>query len=218
MRNLFTENNIFDPKNGELHSNTPSQRQSWKKRSLLGITALWLAFGVATGFITKNIIDQVDDAKTESQHTVELLSRMSSAHDRFEISMSDQIIVSLLGHVNPEIFNGNVEGPKRDAFQKIFNEHWKRLPGIASFSLINEKGIRQFGVVNKNFTNLSDREYFQVLRDGGNLYVSAAENSRASGKDGIHVARAYRTKDGEFQGVVVMNLAIADIFSPFYPF
>lgn len=104
MRNLFTENKTFHPEDGELHSNSPSQRQSWKKRSLLGITALWLAFGVATGFITKNIIDQVDDAKTESQHTVELLSRMSSAHDRFEISMSDQIIVSLLGHVNPEIF------------------------------------------------------------------------------------------------------------------
>lgn len=200
----------------ELNTNVRHQRRSWRKRSFLGITALWLTFGLASGFIIKNIIDQLNDAKVESHHTVQLLSRMSSAHDRFEISMSDQIIVSLLDHVSPEVFNGNLEGPRRAAFQKILNDHWTRLPGVASFTLINEKGIRQFGVVNKNFTNLSDREYFQVLRDGGTLYVSAAENSRASGKDGIHVARAYRTKDGKFQGVVVMNLSMADIFAPFY--
>ena len=84
----------------ELNTNVRHQRRSWRKRSFLGITALWLTFGLASGFIIKNIIDQLNDAKVESHHTVQLLSRMSSAHDRFEISMSDQIIVSLLDHVS----------------------------------------------------------------------------------------------------------------------
>jgi diguanylate cyclase (GGDEF)-like protein len=181
------------------------------------MAAVWLSTVLIGSWVASGVNDDRREARVKTEQQVKVLSKMVAAHDRFEIAMADQVIKSLIAHMSDDLFNGDTAGGKRATFEALLAEHRDRLPGIASFTVVGADGIRRFGVAGKNFTNLSKREYFTFLRDGkGSIFVSPAEDGLASGKQGVHVARVYKRLDGSFGGLVVINLAVTDVFKPYY--
>jgi diguanylate cyclase (GGDEF)-like protein len=183
----------------------------------VAIAGLWITLAGLGGWIIDDAITGYRDAESRLANQARVYARMVASHDRFEIEMADQIIKSLLAHMDDELFNGEPDASRRAAFERLLAEHRSRLPGIASFSVLGADGIRRFGVAGKNFTDLHERGYFKALQAGKQeTFVSPAESGLASGKPGIHVARAYRRPDGNFGGLVVINLSVEDIFRPYY--
>ena len=185
--------------------------------SWVAIGGLWIALTALGGWIVDDVVSGYRDAEARLANQAQVYARMVASHDRFEIEMADQIIKSLLVHMDDNLFNGEPDEARRAAFERLLAEHRSRLPGIASFSVVGADGIRRFGVAGKNFTDLHQRGYFKALQAGAQeTFVSPAESGLASGKPGIHVARAYRRPDGSFGGLVVINLSVEDIFRPYY--
>lgn len=201
----------LDPVSREGHEDSLRRRRAWG--ALIG---LWLALGVLGVWIIDDVLSGYREADARVRSQALVYAKMVASHDRFELEMADQIIKSLLVHMDDSLFNGQVSESRRVAFETLLAEHRARLPGIASFTVVGEDGIRRFGVVGKNFTDLSERGYYKVLKAGQDSFVSPAESGLASGKAGIHVARAFRRADGSFGGLVVINLAVQDIFRPYY--
>lgn len=203
----------------ELDKNSQEGREDAKRRrwSWFTIGILLMSTAFAGLFNARGAYDRFDEAREKTAQQVQVYSKMVAAHDRFEITMADQIIKSLIDHIDDGIANGDTEGDARKAFEAVMADHRARLPGIASFTIIGADGIRRFGVAGKNFTDLSSRPYFKYLQAGkSELFVSAAEEGLASGKQGVHVARRLSRPDGSFGGVVVINLAVDDVFKPYY--
>lgn len=185
--------------------------------SWLAVGGLWVAMAGMGGWIVDDVVSGYRDAEARLANQAQVYARMVASHDRFEIEMADQIIKSLLVHMDDTLFNGEVSEARRAGFERLLAEHRSRLPGIASFSVVGADGIRRFGVAGKNFTDLHARGYFKALQAGTQeVFVSPAESGLASGKPGIHVARAFRRPDGSFGGLVVINLSVEDIFRPYY--
>lgn len=201
----------LDPASREGSQDAQRRRRAWG--ALIG---LWAALGVLGAWIINDVLSGYREADTRVRSQAQVYAKMVASHDRFELEMADQIIKSLLVHMDDSLFNGQVPDARRAAFEALLAEHRARLPGIASFTVVGEDGIRRFGVVGKNFTDLSERGYYKALKAGQDSFVSPAESGLASGKAGIHVARAFRRADGSFGGLVVINLAVQDIFRPYY--
>lgn len=145
------------------------------------------------------------------------LAHMVALHAQFQFDRADALLLEVIDHLSYEDMNTDVAAKRREEINTVLLAHWHRLKNIASFTIIGADGIRRYGVVNKNFTDLSKRNYFIHLRDGTkDTFVSKAEEGLASGKQGVHVARRKVTKDGKFAGVVVMNLPLYDIFYEHY--
>lgn len=202
----------LDPVSDEARLDARRRRMSW-----VAVGGLWIALTALGGWIVDDVVSGYRDAEARLANQAQIYARMVASHDRFEIEMADQIIKSLLVHMDDSLFNGEVSEARRAGFERLLAEHRSRLPGIASFSVVGADGIRRFGVVGKNFTDLHHRGYFKALQAGTQeVFVSPAESGLASGKPGIHVARAYRRPDGSFGGLVVINLSVEDIFRPYY--
>lgn len=202
----------LDPVSEEGYRDFRRRRRAW-----VAVGALWTALAGLGGWVVDDALTGYRDAEARLANQAEVYARMVASHDRFEIEMADQIIKSLLAHMDDELFNGSVSDARRADFERLLTEHRARLPGIASFTVVGADGIRRFGVVGKNFTDLHQRGYFMALQAGeGDFFVSPAEAGLASGKPGIHVARAFRGADRSFRGLVVINLAVEDIFRPYY--
>jgi len=181
------------------------------------LTLLWVSIVVVFVLMTTIFVSSRNKALTNVYQRAGSLSHLIATHAGYQFDRADALLVEMLDHVDFADLNTDVSPERRAVIEAVLNTHWKRLPNIASFTLIGADGIRRYGVVNKNFTDLSTRGYFISLRDGGqDLYISQAEEGLASGKKGIHVARRKMTLDGRFAGVVVINLAIHDVFLDFY--
>lgn len=117
--------------------------------SWVAIGGLWIALTALGGWIVDDVVSGYRDAEARLANQAQVYARMVASHDRFEIEMADQIIKSLLVHMDDNLFNGEPDEARRAAFERLLAEHRSRLPGIASFSVVGANGIRRFGVAGK---------------------------------------------------------------------
>lgn len=180
------------------------------------LTSLWLSVVGVISFMTYASYYEFREAQGLMKERSQTYAHLIASHDAFYIERAHGLLMEIEDHISFSDLNSEVAPARRKEIEALLLSHRDRLKGIASFSLIGADGIRRYGVVGKNFTNLNDRGYFIALKDGSHsTYVSATEDGRASGKSGIHVARRLSFGD-RFGGVVVINLAVKDIFEPFY--
>jgi hypothetical protein len=186
----------------------------FKAGIVIGI--LWLAILSGAGFLVFLGLDSYDKAHDRLSDQATSYAHLIAEHDRVGFSIADVILRDMLDFLTWDDFNGTMTPERRSKVLGYLRAHRDRLPGIASFTLVGADGIRRIGVVGKDFTNLSDRGYFQACRDGRDFYISNVEDGRASGRPGIHVARRVPAPDGTFGGVILINLSADDVFVPFY--
>jgi len=187
-----------------------------KVKAGAAISILWLAILCGASFLVYLGLDSYDKAKSRLSDQATTYAHLIAAHHRFGFTVADVILRDMLDYLTWTDFNGTMTPERRNGVLGYLTRHRERLPGIASFTVIGADGIRRIGVVGRNFTNLSDRGYFQACRDGRDFFISNVEDGRASGKPGIHVARRYTAPDGSFGGVILINLAAEEVFVPFH--
>jgi len=172
------------------------------------VVAVFLLYLGADGY-TKTKERLVDQAST--------YAHLIAEHDSFGFFLADFILKDAMEDMTWDDFNGSIKpSPRKDLVVKKLKNHQGRVPSIASFTAVGADGIRRVGIVNKNGTDLSSRTYFKELKAGRDLYISNFEDGLASGKPGIHIARRYNTPNGDFGGLLLINLAAQEFFFPFY--
>lgn len=193
----------------------PSRSRLYRPDVLLVL--LWCSIAVVFIIMLTVFVSVRNKASQTVYQRATSLSHLIATHAAYQFDRADALLIEVLDHVEFDDLNTDVSPGRREVIEAVLASHWKRLPNIASFTLIGADGIRRYGVVNQNFTDLSKRGYFLSLKNGSSAsYISQAEEGLASGKKGIHVARRKMTADGRFAGVVVMNLAVHDVFLDFY--
>lgn len=177
---------------------------------------LWVSLIGMIGYLAFTTFGTFRDANELIRERATAYAHLIAAHDKFYFDRAQGLLMEIEDHLTYEDLNTDVSPKRREEIEKLLHTHRDRLKGIASFTIIGADGIRRYGVVGKNFTDLNDRGYFKSLKSGpNNTFVSPNEDGRASGKNGIHVARRVAFGD-KFGGVIVINLAIAEVFEPFY--
>ena len=180
------------------------------------LVVLWLSLIGMIVYLATTTVGTFRDANALVQERAIAYAHLIAAHDKFYLDRAQGLLMEIEDHLTYQDMNADVSPTRREEIEKLLHTHHSRLKGIASFTIIGADGIRRYGVVGKNFTDLNDRGYFLSLKNGtNNTYVSPNEDGRASGKNGIHVARRVNFGD-KFGGVIVINLAIAEVFEPFY--
>lgn len=182
--------------------------------ALLG--GLWVAVIATSATLIFLGLKSFNEAKVDLRDQARTYAHLIAAHDRYGLTLADALVLGAMDQLQWSDFNEPMTPERHGQVVEILNRHRSRLPGVASFTIIGADGIRRAGVVNKDGTDLSSRSYFQAIKDGKDSYISNAEDGLASGKTGIHVARRFAGKDNKFGGVVVLNLAVQDVFYPFY--
>lgn len=180
------------------------------------LSVLWVSLIGMVCYLAFTTIGTFRDANELVRERATAYAHLIAAHDKFYFDRAQGLLMEIEDHLTFEDMNTDVSPKRREEIEKLLHTHRDRLNGIASFTIIGADGIRRYGVVGKNFTDLNDRGYFKALKSGqSNTFVSPNEDGRASGKNGIHVARRINFGD-KFGGVIVINLAIAEVFEPFY--
>jgi diguanylate cyclase (GGDEF)-like protein len=183
----------------------------------LVVAGLWVAIVVAFSVMGVVFTTTSNKEFASMEQRTATLAHMIAEHAEFQFERADLLLLEVIDDLSYEDMNTSVSEKRREEIETSLFVHWRRLENIASFSIIGADGIRRYGVVNKNFTDLSGRGYFTELRDGKkDFYISMGEDGLASGKSGVHVARRKLTKDGKFAGVIVMNLPLFDVFYNYY--
>ena len=180
------------------------------------LVVLWVSLIGMISYLAFTTYGTFRDANELVQERATAYAHLIASHDKFYFDRAQGLLMEIEDHMTYEDMNTDVSPKRREEIDDLLLKHRERLKGIASFTIIGADGIRRYGVVGKNFTNLNDRGYFLALKNGTiNTFVSPNEDGRASGKNGIHVARRVNFGD-RFGGVIVINLAIAEVFEPFY--
>lgn len=180
------------------------------------IWGLWSVILFAVSFLFYLGFTSYHRASERLRDQTVTYAHLIAAHDRYGFTLADALLQGIIDHLTWNDFNGVMAHERRQDVLKLLRQYRDRFPGIASFTVIGADGIRRIGVAGKDFTTLSHRGYFKALRDGQESFISNAEEGLASGKSGIHVARRFSGPDGSFGGVVVINLAVQDVFYAFY--
>jgi PAS domain S-box-containing protein len=163
----------------------------------------WQAAQLATSYVRL-----VEEQASGSFQRTNILLRQASA---------------IIGPAELRAVNRSADGALPDARRRAVEAALADLQrdghGIVSMSMTDARG-RVFASTmgTPPGSTLADRDYFQTLREGSAdaPVVSQLVMGRLSGKWGIQVARALRTPDGGFAGMVVANLGLAEYLRPFY--
>lgn len=177
---------------------------------------LWAAVIATAATLSFFGLKSFNEAKADLRDQARTYAHLIAAHDRYGLTLADALVLGVMDQLTWADFNEPMTPERHAQVVEVLKRHRARLPGIASFTIIGADGIRRAGVVNKDGTDLSTRGYFQAIKGGKDSFISNAEEGLASGKTGIHVARRFAGKDNSFGGVVVLNLAVQDVFYPFY--
>jgi signal transduction histidine kinase len=187
-----------------------------KLRTALVVAVLWLTGLTAAASLFHLARKSSAQAQSALEDQARNYAHLIAAHDRYGFALADALLQSVIDQLDWTDFNQPLTASRHAEVVSLLRRHRDRLAGIASFTIIGADGIRRAGVVNRDGTDLNHRQYFQELKSGRNFYLSNAEEGLASGKTGIHVARRFNGAQGEFGGVVVINLAVEEVFYPFY--
>ena len=187
-----------------------------KKWAKVAVSILWTVLLIAATLIVFVGFSSYQKAKNHLVEQVATYAHLIAEHDRYSFTVADVNLQGLADNLTWNDYNGTMTKERRNIVLEDLFRHKARVPGIASLTVVGADGIRRIGVVGNDFTNLSDRSYFKACKAGQKTYISQVENGRASGKDGVHIARCLWSPDNKFGGLVVINMAAQDVFTPFY--
>ncbi|WP_051243711.1 ATP-binding protein [Azohydromonas australica] len=182
----------------------------------IAIGVLWIAIISGIAFLLYLVKHSIDQASARLSDQATAYAHLIAEHDRFSFRMADSILRDLANHLTPDDFLKPISQERRSHILELLRDHRDRLPGIASFTLINSKGTRIVGVIGQDGTDFGDLGYFKANRDGQELFISNMEDDRASGKPGIHVSRRFSAPDGAFCGSIQLTLSAEDVFFAYY--
>lgn len=189
---------------------------NYRKHTPAILGGLWSAALVTSAVLIYLGTNSYHRAKTRLEDRAQNYAHLIASHDRYGFALADGLALSVIDQLRVSDFTEPMTPERHEEVVNILRRHRTRLPGIASFTIIGPDGIRRAGVVGKDGTDLNHRGYFQAVKSGKDTFISNAEEGLASGKPGIHVARRVAGKDNSFAGCVVINLAVQDVFYPFY--
>lgn len=90
-----------------------------------------------------------------------------------------------------------------------------RMQAVADMLVLNTQGdiVADSGAAVPRKANFADRDYFRLLKENPNqgLVVGFPVPSRLTSLNSLPLARAYRTRDGAFAGVVVSGVRLSHI-------
>lgn len=147
--------------------------------SILGALMIWQSYNAAI---------ELSEARAKSS------AQVVAAHMEWLMEASDQALRRIDAVIGP--------GPIRASPGTIANlrDAVSDLPDGFQYSVYDETGqLRMSSMAEAIGIDVSDREYFQHLRDGAAFFISAQLEERLSGEQVFVVARRI-SRDGEFHG------------------
>lgn len=187
-----------------------------KSKTTTFILSVWItliSISVLVLYISNNSLTQ---SRKNIAQQGSAYAHLISEHNSFAFTVGDIILQDMFDYLEWSDFNGVMSSPRRSQILRYLLAHKERFPGIASFTIVGADGIRRIGIIGKDYTDLTDRGYYKSCIEGKKKYLSPVENGRASGMHGIHIARCLFSKDGEFGGLILINLSVDKVFLPFY--
>ncbi|MET3448240.1 histidine kinase [Ralstonia sp. 1138] len=160
--------------------------------------------------------DTYRSAREHLEEQVVSYVHLIAAHDQDSFVLADTLLQGVADALMCADLTGPLSPNRHREMSALLQRYRQRLPGVASFTIIGQDGIRRAGIVGPDNTDLSRRGYFVALKNGRDFFISNVEDGLASGKTGIHVARRVSGPAGEFCGAVQLNLGAKDVFYRFY--
>lgn len=182
-------------------------RQLPEKTSLPGkqlwsaLVALALSGFILLGYVLWSAYQETwNDAKTTAlSHAALLESRFDATLRRVDASLD-----SLITRVPPAALESKASQRFRRELEADMARYQQAFPEIAGFRVIDSQGNVLYVTGGGDYAKLEDRSYFRLLRSAtdSSIVFSEVIRSRITGRDVMVAARAIKTADGKFLGVV----------------
>ena len=171
------------------------------------LISLAMAGVVLLGYVLWSAYNETwQDAESTANGYAEILEvRLDTVLRRVDADL--QVIIARLPH--EAMARGNVQG-LREQIEKTLEQHRVSFPEVSGFRVIDAHGDVLYLAGGGGYVNLADRDYFVALRDGraSGIFFSQVITSRITGRPVLVAARALRSPDGSFLGVVSAPLEL----------
>jgi len=161
------------------------------------------------GLMVLSLLQSRDQYEKRAADVTRNLAQVLDEHIDGIIDKSEVILFAAAEEFENRFARGGINRLELEAF---LNRTASRMPELERLTVADARG-RVFyytGTGVGALTNVSDREYFQHLRDnpGTGLYISKPIKSRISGRWVVVLARRLTLKDGSFAGTVGAALSL----------
>ncbi|SBW12181.1 putative diguanylate cyclase/phosphodiesterase (GGDEF & EAL domains) with PAS/PAC sensor(S) [uncultured Alphaproteobacteria bacterium] len=178
------------------------------------MVALVFAVAVLTGFAMTAAYFGLDALRTRDLRRAEITARdLAQAVGLSVGNTVDKIDISLLT-VAGEIGNLHPDDPRSHrAIRSLIARQFALVGESEDFSVTDADGVVRFhGGPNRQAKfSVADRAYFRALAEGRSdrLEISRPLTARVSGEEVLVFARAYKTTDGGFGGIVAVPVKLS---------
>jgi diguanylate cyclase (GGDEF)-like protein len=175
------------------------------------VASLLIAAFIAVGFATwKFRADAIEDSIANVRNlSVVLSGQVERSIQSIDITMIDLLEHLALASINDE--NELSRFVRDDYYQTLLRERLERLQQIQGATIYGASGTSLTSTYrNGRTTDISDRDYFQTLKDGSatGLTVSLPVVNRMTGQLTVVFARRIVNRTGDFIGVIVIPLGL----------
>lgn len=181
--------------------------RNFASRLVLGVLLLnGVVLGLAASAIYADRLEHTARARITAQNVSLLLEReISAVFDRLDLSLH-----IAAEEIEKQLAAGTLNEERLAAFLKLHQSH---LPEVISLRVTDAQGIVRYGdgVVAATRVDLSDREHFIVPRGNprAGMVIARPVKARISQAWSIPVSRRLNRADGEFAGIVYVNVPVA---------
>lgn len=183
------------------------------RRQLAGLAAVTiLSIGLLLGL----------EAHREYQRELEAVeerllasARLAGEHAELSLSAADLLLTQVEAYIQSQGIEALVQDP---GYREALFRTIRHTPQLWLLLVADAQGGVVFSTTalpSDRAVNLSDRDYFQALRNGAEHYIGEPVAGRISGERSVPVGVRIETPAGEFQGVIVATLKIG-YFEEFY--
>lgn len=177
------------------------------------IIAGWSTLAIGLLAVALALYQLREDALTQARRNISNLATLLAEQTAKSVQAIDIVLSDIQDDVQDQhLSNGRLASSSRnEALQTLLREKLTLIPQTELLGVIDEhgklvgssRGEKSIGL------DLSDREYFQRMRDsGGSSYLSAPLQDRSSGHWTVVMARRLSSQDNKFAGLVVAGLRL----------
>jgi diguanylate cyclase (GGDEF)-like protein/PAS domain S-box-containing protein len=176
------------------------------------VTLNLVVFGLIGWVLYEGDLEYRERAKTTTQNLARSFEYdITASFDRIDL-----VLKTVVDEFEGQMATGRVDEARLNSFLKRQQE---RLPEVISLRVVDPDGIVHYGegVDRSKPVNVSDREYFILQRGNPNagLVIAKPLKARISQEWSIPISRRLNRPNGEFAGVVFVNLPVAYFVSKF---
>jgi signal transduction histidine kinase len=173
---------------------------------------------ILVGLFSINLWHGHRDALAQAQRDVQNLAAILEQDISGKLLIIDYALVEMAAMVESALRAGDAATLTSDA--EWLHRRRVQLPGASGIGVIDAQGIvtRATTIPNTPGLDISDREYFQRLRDnpGHGLYISLPYEARTEkGVYYFNLSRPIAAVDGTFGGIVVVTMELAKVSESF---